>query len=102
MYRCVCQCVCVWLAPQSVCISADSALPNPSTLHFFHRLSPLCCALISSPLFIAIQLASSPFASIRHTYLFITPSVPSNPAKKTGKIALYHLLPSRRVANNMW
>ena len=49
---CVCVCVsaCVWLAPQSVCISADSALPNPSTLHFFTDFPPLLCPHLLSSL----------------------------------------------------
>lgn len=84
VYRCVRQCVCV--ASSSECLhKCWFCSSKPFNSAFFHRLSPLCCALISSPLFIATQLASSPFASIRHTYLFITPFAPSNPAKKQKK-----------------
>ena len=78
-----CVCVCVCSASSSECLhKCWFCSSKPFSSAFFHRLSPLCCALISSPLFIATQLASSPFASIRHTYLFITPFRPFQSCQK--------------------
>lgn len=81
----VCVSVYVWLPPQSVCISADSALPNPSTLHFFTDFPP--SALPSSPLLSSLphSLPPRPLPQfVTHTISLLL-TAPSNPAKKQKK-----------------
>lgn len=85
-WLCTGVCVSVCVATSSECLhKCWFCSSKPFNSAFFHRLSPLCSALISSPLFIATQLASSPFASIRHTYHFITSYRPIQSCQKTEK-----------------
>lgn len=81
VYRCACVCarMCECVVSSLECLHECwfcSSKPFNSAFFFQNTLPP---TLPSSPLplFIATLLASTPFASIRHTHLFITSSSPA-------------------------